>query len=191
MLNDQMKNRIKSKPRLWSASLFFVTLLLICTGGAVFAEGIAKSSFTASLGVDFLNYQHSYLSTQAAYVREITDTLEFELGAAFGIRVEEQEPGFFLPFHAGFGFVFPNAGPGEGVIGIGLTPAFNWGAGIDETRFYLGPHLKAALRLPIHPYMQWQIEVQQNLHIGPPKWINTSTRVMTGVKFFFSDSNDS
>ena len=157
-------------------------ILIILFFGAAW---LSATSFSAGLGVDFLNYEHGYLSTHAAYINEVTENVELELGATFGIIVEDQEPGFYLPMQLGLGFVFPDLGRVDGILGVGLTPALNWGAALDGRQFYLGPHLKAGIRVPVHPFMRWYVEVQQNLLIGPPQWINTSTRVITGINFFF------
>lgn len=159
-----------------------MVLIVIGTGQATAA------SFSAGLGFDFFNYTDNYLSTHLAYVGEVAENVELELGGTFGIRVEENnEPSFFLPFQAGLGFVFPDLPAVDGVLGVGVTPAFNWGSGVEGFHFYLGPHLKAGVRVPVHPFMRWYVEVQQNLHIGRPAWINTSTRVITGINFFFGE----
>lgn len=149
------------------------------------AASLSAASFSTGLGVDFFNYEQAYLSTHAALINEVTGNVELELGTTFGIIVEDQEPGFYLPLQLGLGFVFPNLPVIDGVIGVGLTPAFNWGPAFNSRRFYLGPYLKGGIRVPVHPYMRWYVEVQQNLLFGPPQWINTSTRVMTGINFFF------
>ncbi|AFG36359.1 hypothetical protein [Spirochaeta africana] len=149
--------------------------------------GISATSFSAGLGMDFLNYERPYLSTHLAYIGELAENVEMELGGTFGIVVEDQEPGFFLPLQLGLGFVFPDLPGVDGILGVGASPAFNWGVGVDDFRFYLGPYLKAGVRVPVHPFMRWYLEVQQNLHIGPPQWINTSTRVMTGINFHFGN----
>jgi len=156
--------------------------------GMVGATGVSAASFSAGLGVDFFNYEQGYLSTHAAYMNEITENVELEIGATFGILVENQEPSFYLPAHLGLGFVFPDLPAVDGILGVGVTPAFNWGNAVDDTGFYLGPYLKGGIRVPVHPFMRWYIEVQQNLLIGPPQWINTSTRVMSGINFFFGSN---
>ena len=39
------------------------------------------------------------------------------------------------------------------------------------------------VRFGVHPYMEWYIEGRQDLIFGEPDWINTSTRLSTGVVF--------
>ncbi|MFW6362926.1 MAG: hypothetical protein ACOC0D_03680 [Spirochaeta sp.] len=161
-------------------TLITVIALLLVGGGSA-----AATSFSVGLGSDFFRYEHTYLSTQLTYIGDITENVELNIGGTFGIRVEEQQPGFLLPLHLGLDFLFPEIVGADGLLGIGVTPAFNWGVSVDNFRFYLGPHIRAGVRIPVHPFMRWYIEVQQNLHIGPPQWISTSTRVMTGINFFF------
>lgn len=163
-----------------------VTLAMLVLFGAAFSVGsAAAASFSTGLGVDFLNYQRGYLSTHAAINNEVTENVELELGATFGIIVENQEPSFYLPTQIGLGFIFPDMPGVEGILGVGLSPAFNWGEAVGDPRFYMGPYLKAGVRVPVHPFMRWYVDVQQNLLIGAPAWINTSTRVMTGINFSF------
>lgn len=162
----------------------FISILLV--SGVVSA---AAASFSVGIGSEFLNYDTIYLTTQASFINEITDNVELETGGVFGIRVEEQQPGFYLPLQIGLGFLFPDLPVVDGMLGVGLTPAFNWGAGVEGVRFYLGPHLKAGIRVPVHPFMRWYLEAQQHLLIGPPHWINNSTRVSTGINFFFGGSD--
>lgn len=159
--------------------------ILVLFGIFYSADNAAAVSFSTGLGVDFLNYENGYLSTHAAVSNEVTENVELELGATFGIIVENQRPSFYLPTQIGLGFVFPDFPGAEGILGVGLSPAFNWGEAVGDSRFYMGPYLKAGVRVPVHPFMRWYVDVQQNLLIGPPKWINSSTRVTTGINFSF------
>jgi hypothetical protein len=58
----------------------------------------------------------------------------------------------------------------------------------DEFRFLMGPYLKGAVRVKVHPIMSWYLEAQQDLLIGGDDWINTGTRLSTGINFAFSRS---
>ena len=164
-------------------TVVYTVLALLCFG----SSGVSAASFSTGLGVDNLNYERAYLSTHLAYVGDVAENVEMELGGTFGIALIELQPVFFLPMQMGLGFVFPDLPRVDGILGIGASPAFNWGADIEGVRFYLGPYLKGGIRVPVHPFMRWYLEVQQNLHFGPPRWINTSTRVMTGVNFHWNN----
>ncbi|THB67649.1 MAG: hypothetical protein D6B26_01420 [Spirochaetaceae bacterium] len=149
------------------------------------AAELSAASFSFGLGGEFFNYQQAYLAMQGSYMREITENVELDLGATFGIRVEEQLPGFLLPMHVGFQFLFPNFPGSVGALGVGVTPVAMWGSSQLGNRFFAGPYIKFGIRVPVHPFMRWYIEAQQNLLIGAPSWINTGTRVNTGIHFFF------
>ena len=53
----------------------------------------------------------------------------------------------------------------------------------DEFRFLMGPYLKGAFRLRVHPIMHWYLEYQQDLLIGGDEWINAASRITTGINF--------
>jgi hypothetical protein len=50
----------------------------------------------------------------------------------------------------------------------------------------MGPYLKAEVRAKVHRIMSLIVELQQDLLIGGPAWVNTSTRISAGVNFTFS-----
>jgi hypothetical protein len=49
----------------------------------------------------------------------------------------------------------------------------------------MGPYLGAGVRVRVHPYMVWFVEGRQDLVIGKPDWINTSSRISSGIIFSF------
>lgn len=149
------------------------------------ASGVsAAPSFSASIGGDFFNYEKAFLALGASCVIPIKNGLELNLGANFGIstRVEggTTEALFYIPFDFGLNFIFNNESKVNFLVGTGLSPQFLY---IDESSFYLGPYLKGGIRVQVHEYMRWFCEVQQDLLIGAPEWINTTTSIRTGILF--------
>ncbi len=180
-----MKTQFKeSKQNIKPKILFVLIMIVVLTGG------LYGHSFSIGLGFDSFNYTQTYLNTTVSYMTELTDQVELVLGTSFGILVREQEPTFWLPLQIGLGFIFPDILSADGVLGVGLSPVFNWGAGLDDLNFYLGPYLQLGFRLQVHPFMRWFFDVQQDLHIGRPEWISTSTRVVTGINFFFDNQDE-
>lgn len=162
--------------------LVSAVILTVLTATAVWGA----PSFTAALGGDFFNYEEGFLDISGAYIVPLQKELELNIGGAFAISTEERdgetEAVFYIPLDLGLNFTFP-AGTGlRYILGAGVTPQFLF---TDERRFYIGPYMKGGLRFRIHEYMQWIIELQQDLLIGPPDWINTATRVRTGIQFSF------
>ncbi len=157
-----------------------LTLFLpVCMAGA------AGTSFSAGLGFDFFNYRPGeiYLSTSLALAQRIGEDLDLDLGVEFGLTTEPQ---FFIPATVGLSFHFPAMERLSFLIGLGLTPLFLWEKGPDSSttfRFYLGPYLKSGIRFRTHRFMSIFLELQQDLLIGAPDWINTSTRIHGGVTF--------
>ncbi len=165
-----------------------IVAMLLCT--IPLGAAMAQSSFSAGVGVNFFRYETPYLTAlSATYLPELTDGLELNLGAEFGITTEEvdgsQQPRILLPFNVGLNFTFPREQMTY-VFGVGLSPVFNFMPDADpDFRFYMGPYLKGAVRVRVHPIMSWFLEAQQDLLIGGPAWINTSTRLATGINFSF------
>ena len=163
-------------------------LYLLATGlvltGLLYAA--PAPSFSATLGGDFFNYEDGFLDISGAYIVPLRDELELSLSAAFAISTEERKGGteavFYLPFDLGLNFIFPAGNRLEYLLGAGVTPQFLF---TDEDRFYLGPFIKGGVRIRTHEYMQWVVELQQDLLIGPPDWINTASRVRSGIIFSF------
>ncbi|OJF76357.1 MAG: hypothetical protein BKP49_07760 [Treponema sp. CETP13] len=151
------------------------------------ASGIsATPSFSLSLGGDFFNYEKAFLAMDASCVVPIKKGMELDMGANFGIttRVEDSttEALFYIPLNLGLNFLFNEESKLNYLVGTGLSPQFQY---IDESRFYMGPYLKGGVRVKVHEYMKWFLEAQQDLLIGPPNWINTTTSIKTGILFSF------
>ena len=157
-------------------------LLILCLPLAL----AAAPSFTAALGGDFFNYENGFLDISGAYIVPLREELELNLGAAFALSTEDRDGEtravFYLPFDLGLNFIFPSSDGISWLLGAGVTPQLLL---TDESGFYIGPYLKGGLRIRTHEYMQWIVELQQDLLIGPPDWINTATRVRTGIQFSF------
>jgi hypothetical protein len=135
-----------------------------------------------------------FLSTTFLLNFPITDDMEGSVGLDFALWPQknsttgEINPKFLLPVNLGLNFIFDEKQP-HFYIGIGLSPVFRiYPAAVapdTSLRFYMGPFAKAGLRLQVHEMMNWYIEFQQDLSIGPPAWINTATRVYSGINFRF------
>lgn len=155
----------------------------------IFALAVAYSisaapSFSVSLGGDFFNYDRAFLDIGTSCVVPIRNSLELNLGANFGIATRGEgastEALIYIPFDIGLNFIFNEESKLNFLVGAGLSPQF---LHIDESRFYMGPYLKGGIRVQVHKYMKWFFEVQQDLLIGAPKWINTTTSLRTGILF--------
>ncbi|NOY10368.1 MAG: hypothetical protein GXP33_16155 [Spirochaetes bacterium] len=174
-----------------NAVLIFLFLLV-----SVFYLESQSSSFSASLGMDFFNYKESYLDTGVAYNHLITNGLELALGLNFALRTENAGtdaspnivPYFFIPLDIGLNFTFEGFQPATILFGVGVTPVLRIPPDETDTgRFYMGPYVKAGVRVKVQRLLNWFVEVQQDLVIGKPNWINTTTRIYTGINFSFSD----
>lgn len=171
-------------------------LLLLLVAGAG-APAAAQSSFSAGMGVNFFRYGTPYLTAMnATYLYELSEGMELNLGAEFGIHADNENeegdtvPSILIPVNVGLNFTFPQERT-TFVFGTGLTPVFNLNPETDrEFRFYMGPYVKTAVRVRVHPIMSWFVEVQQDLLIGGEDWINTGTRLATGINFSFSPFED-
>lgn len=151
----------------------------------------ADSSFSLGMGTNLFRYQTAYLTAlSATYLHELEDGLEINIGGEFGITTDENEagdtiPSFLIPFNLGLNFTFPRE-RSTFLFGTGLSPVFNFNPDTEtEFRFLMGPYVKGALRLRVHPIMSWYLEAQQDLLIGGEDWINTGTRLSTGINFAF------
>ena len=166
------------------ASVAFAALLLA-------APGIpAQSSFSTGIGGIFYRYETGFLSTHLTYLFEREDQLEISAGAAFGITTRSDngdvEPQFLIPVNLGLNFLFPNENA-TFLFGTGISPMFHFNPTEDEDfEFLMGPYAKVGLRVPVHRIMDWGLELQQDLLIGGDDWINTATRVFTGITFTFT-----
>lgn len=167
------------------------TLLILTLAILAVSPVAADGSFSAGIGTNLFRYQTAYLTAMSAtYLHELQDGLEINLGGEFGITTESNEagdtvPSFLIPFNLGLNFTFPRE-RSTFLFGTGLTPVFNFNPDTEtEFRFLMGPYVKGALRLQVHPIMSWYLEAQQDLLIGGDDWINTGTRLSTGINFAF------
>ncbi len=163
----------------------FVVLVLVLVPLLVGAQ----SAFNAKIGGNFYRYERSYLSTGLTYLYTLEEGMELNVGGDFGISTRRKdgdiEPSFLVPGNLGLNFTFP-----QDVfsfhVGFGLTPVFAFNAkDEDELSFLMGPYGKAGMRIKVHRIMSWFVEYQQDLLIGGADWINTSTRINTGIHFSF------
>ncbi|HUV08789.1 MAG TPA: hypothetical protein VMX75_13730 [Spirochaetia bacterium] len=148
-----------------------------------------ESSFAVGLGMNFYNYQSDemYLSIGMSYLREIGDDFVLRIGTGFELTTA---PKFIIPLLCGLNFYFPLHEKFEFFLGFGLTPIFKIGPSSDEEtdgsarfRFYMGPYLNGGVRVMVHKFMKLYVELEQDLLIGPPDWINNATRVHGGISF--------
>ena len=162
-------------------------LFIAATFGSVSIA--ARSSVAVGIGTNLHRYETVYVpSLPVTYILQVQEGLELNIGAEFGITTTTSEsgavePSFFLPANLGLNFAFP-ATRVTTLFGFGLTPVLNYIAGDnDRLTFLLGPYAKATLRVRVHPIMSWYGEVQQDLLFGGDDWINTGTRITTGITF--------
>jgi hypothetical protein len=167
--------------------LLVLTIIASLTGAVV-----AESSFSAGIGTNFYRYDTTYLTAlSASYLHDLQEGLELNIGSEFGITTNtndegETVPSFLIPVNLGLNFTFPQERT-TFLFGTGLSPVFNFNPDTDdEFRFLMGPYLKGAVRVKVHPIMSWYLEAQQDLLIGGDDWINTGTRLSTGINFAFS-----
>ena len=148
-----------------------------------------ESSFAVGLGLDFFNYSPDeiYLSLDLSYLRELGDDFVLRIGTGFELTTL---PRFLVPLVFGLNFYFPIKERFEFFLGFGLAPIFKIGPGTEGDsedsalfRFYIGPYVSGGARVRVHKYMKLYIELQQDLLIGPPRWINNSTRIHGGICF--------
>ena len=155
--------------------------ILFFSVSAAFAQ-----SFQAGIGADFFRYENTFLDLRAAYLQPLKPAVELSLGGSFAILTEERdgtvEADFFIPLDGGVVFLFPVNESFAYQFGLGVTAQFLI---TSENRFYMGPYLGAGVRVRVHPYMVWFLEGRQDLVIGKPDWINTSSRISSGIIFSF------
>lgn len=150
--------------------------------------GFGESAISTYIGGLFHRYTESYLLTGVTFATTLQEQMELDIGLDFGIRTSTDDAGavspkFFIPIDVGLNFTFPGA-IFSFYVGPGLSPAIV--ADPDETpsvSFYIGPFVKAGMRISVHAVMSVIIEVQQDLMIGGPNWVNTNTRVLGGISF--------
>ncbi len=152
------------------------------------APAFAQSSLSTYIGGAFYRYEEAYLLTGVTYLATVREQMELNIGVDFGIATDEGPAGetlprFFIPVNAGINFTFP----GNALtfyFGPGLSPVFAIRPGADDQfTFLLGPYAKVGIRLRVHSIMSIIVEVQQDLLLGGPKWVNTATRILGGIEF--------
>lgn len=153
----------------------------------VFAAGLsAAPAYSLSIGGDFFNYKNAFLDIGASCIIPIENGMELNFDANFGISTTNDgtttKANIYLPFDVGLNFIFNEQSKMNFLVGTGITPQF---LNVDSPRFYIGPYLKGGIRLKVHEYMRWFFEAQQDLLIGAPGWINTTTSLRTGILFSF------
>lgn len=162
-------------------------LLLAATILLAASAATAQTTFTTHIGTNLFRYERAYLETGGTLLTQLADAMELHIGADFGIATTESgdeiEPSFLIPVNLGLNFTFPS----ERVVfylGTGLTPNFLFGPATDGgSQFYMGPYARTGIRLKVHELMSAFIDLEQDLLIGGPNWINTSTRILGGIHF--------
>ncbi|MFP4010979.1 MAG: hypothetical protein ACLFUM_04700 [Spirochaetaceae bacterium] len=149
----------------------------------------AESAFNAKIGGNFYRYERGYLSTGLTYLLTLEEGMELNVGGDFGISTRREDgeikPSFLVPANVGLNFTFPQEVTNF-YVGFGLTPVFAFNTESDDDfSFLMGPYGRAGMRLRVHRIMSWFVEYQQDLLIGGEQWINTSTRLNTGIHFSF------
>jgi hypothetical protein len=161
---------------------FQLVFLFIALGGPFgFSQAVS-----AGIGADFPNYEQAYLDVRAQYIHHLNPDVDVTLGSSFAIATHEdngdKDADFLIPLDLGVNFVFPVNDEFAYYFGIGATAQFNI-PDDDTNRFYMGPFVSLGIRVGVHPYMEWYLEARQDLVFGEPDWINTSTRLSTGIIF--------
>ena len=170
--------------------LVTVSILLLV---ALCVPASAESSLSTYIGGAFYRFQESYLLTGLTYLATAQNQMELNITADFGIttvtNTEGQTlPRFYIPVSGGINFTFPGD-PLTFFFGTGMSPVFLIAPGADDPfTFLLGPYAKTGVRLRVHEIMSVLLEVQQDLLFGGPKWVNTSTKVIAGIKFSLASS---
>ncbi len=170
--------------------LLFLIFFFLTGACILYASEPSVPSFSANLGFDFFNYSESYLNMGITYNHPLADGLELSLGSNFALLTKEEAgsvvPYFFIPLDIGLNFIFSNQFPTY-LIGFGVSPVLRIPPNdTDVGRFYMGPFLKAGVRLRVHKLMNIFFNVYQDLLIGKPNWINTTTRIRLGINFRFT-----
>jgi hypothetical protein len=158
-----------------------LVLFIVAAGCGAFSQALS-----AGIGVDFPNYENSYLDIRAQYIHYLNPDVEINLGGSFAISTHkddgETDADFLIPLDAGVNFLFPLDEIFAYYFGLGATAQFSL-PGEGAKRAYMGPFAALGIRVGVHPYMEWYVEARQDLLFGEPDWINTSTRLSTGIVF--------
>lgn len=152
------------------------------------APAFAQKSLSTYIGGAFYRYEEAYLMTGLTYLSANSDQMELTVGADFGIATTEGTAGeilpkFFIPVNVGINFAFP----GESLtfyLGPGISPVLIVRQGSDKPfTFLAGPYAKIGVRWSVHTIMSASVEIQQDLLVGGPNWVNTATRILGGIVF--------
>lgn len=163
-------------------AILVALLIMLC------APVFAQNSLSTYIGGVFYRYEEAYLQTGVTYLATAREQMELNIGADFGIATTEGEDGvilprFFIPVNLGINFTFAGD-PLSFYFGPGLSPVFILRPGdTDAFTFLLGPYAKIGLRLRVHSIMSVLVELQQDLLMGGPRWVNTNTRILGGINF--------
>ncbi len=163
-----------------------IMMFLLVSSVSVLAADI---SISTGIGVNFFRAERPYLTAlSVTYQPVIAEGLELNIGSEFAITTEgdggQTNPNILLPFNIGLNFTFPQEAS-TFLFGVGITPVFSFMPEDDNFQFYMGPYVKGALQVRVHPIMSWFMEAKQDLLIGGPEWINSSTRLLTGINFSY------
>lgn len=165
-------------------------IIVMFLAGTSFSAVAADISISTGIGVNFFRAETPYLTAlSVTYQPVIAEGLELNLGSEFAITTDgeggQTNPSILLPFNVGLNFTFPQEAS-TFVFGVGITPVFSFMPEADDDfQFYMGPYVKGALQVRVHPIMSWFMEAKQDLLIGGPQWINSSTRLLTGINFSY------
>lgn len=165
----------------------FVIAALLSTAG--FSALFASPAYSLHLGMDFFNYDSRFLDIGVAVTNEFQSDTEFSAQLNFAITTAEiagvVRPSFYVPLDLGLNFLFPSSGRLGFLFGAGFATVFH-SAPETPSAFYLGPYMKGGVRVAVHEQMKLFLEFQQDLLIGGPRWVNTSSRLVTGITFNFA-----
>jgi hypothetical protein len=157
--------------------------LFILLGGSA---PMFSQALSAGIGADFPNYEKAYLDVRAQYIHYLNPDVDLTLGSSFAIVTREHngdtDADFLVPVDFGVNFIFPLDDKFAYYFGIGATAQF-YIPNDATNRFHMGPFASLGIRAGVHPYMEWYLEARQDLVFGEPDWINTATRLSTGIIF--------
>ena len=150
------------------------------------APVVFSQALSAGIGADFLKYEDAFLDVRAQYIHYLNPDVEIFLGGSFAITTHKDngdtKADFLVPADLGVNFLFPLDQTFAWYFGIGGTVQFLL-PHTETKRIYMGPFANLGIRVGIHPYMEWYLEARQDLLFGEPDWINTATRLSTGIVF--------
>ncbi|MDR3200102.1 MAG: hypothetical protein LBT68_01475 [Spirochaetales bacterium] len=162
-------------------SILFFLFILLALCPTAFSQ-----SLSAGIGADFPNYEKSYLDIRLQYIHHLNPDVDVTLGSSFALSTHKDDgdtdADFLIPVDLGVNFIFPINDIFAYYFGIGATAQF-FIPDDGVNRIYPGPFVTVGLRAGVHPFMEWYLEARQDLLFGEPDWLNTSTRLSTGIIF--------